>query len=66
MVIKRKRMLESKIGAFQRKYSRKAQKGVEPNDRKYDKKFEKIVKRMKPEELSELLHGEDEENKNIT
>lgn len=62
MVTKRKKMLESKIGIFQRRYSRKAQKGVEPNDRGYDKKFEKIVKRLAPEELSELLHGKQNED----
>ena len=61
MVIKRKKMLGSKMGAIQRKYTRKAQKGVEPNDRKYDKKFEKIVKLLDPEALSVLLHGEPSE-----
>lgn len=36
----------------------KAQKGAEPNDRKYDRKFEEKVKRISPEELNELLYGE--------
>jgi hypothetical protein len=63
MKSKRKKALESQIGTFERQYKRKAQKGVEPNDRRYDRKFEKKVKRMSPEELSDLLYGEDEEEK---
>ena len=58
---KRQKELESKIGAFDRQYNRKAQKNTEPNDRKYDRDFEKVVKRLPPEVLSELLHGNDEE-----
>lgn len=61
MKSKRKKALESKIGAFERQYARKAQKGVEPNDRRYDRKFEQKIKRMPPEELNDLLYGENEE-----
>jgi hypothetical protein len=46
------------VGAVRRfveQYGRKAQKGIEPNDRTYDRKVEKTVKRMKPERLDELL-----------
>jgi hypothetical protein len=41
-------------------YGRKAQKGVEPNDRKYSRNFEKSIKRMSPEALDSLLRGEEE------
>ena len=47
-----------KVGAlatFVRQYIRKAQRGVEPNDRRYDRSLEKAVKRMPPEELDRLL-----------
>jgi hypothetical protein len=45
---------------FVRAYGRKAQKGVEPNDRSFDPKVGKAIKRMKPEQLDQLLR-EDEE-----
>jgi hypothetical protein len=41
-------------------YGRKAQKGVEPNDRRYERKTEKIVKRMKPDELDQFLRDGEE------
>jgi hypothetical protein len=44
---------------FIRQYGRKAQKGIEPNDRRYQRETEDAVKRMKPEELDEILR-EDE------
>ncbi len=54
---RRKRYLESQIGTFIRKYSRKKIPGL-ANDRQYDRKFEEQVKRMNPWELNELLYGE--------
>jgi hypothetical protein len=46
---------------FVKQYARKAQKGVEPNDRRYDRKIEERVRRMSPEQLDALLRdGEDE------
>jgi len=44
---------------FVRQYGRKAQKGKEPNDRKYDRKVELTLKRMKPEQLDELLRDDE-------
>jgi hypothetical protein len=44
---------------FAQQYGRKAQKGEEPNDRRYDRKIEKTVKKMKPEVLDRLLRDED-------
>ncbi|WP_028582161.1 hypothetical protein [Desulfogranum japonicum] len=58
---KRQKELEAKIGVFDRQYGRKAQKNTEPNDRKYDRNFERVVKRLSPEELSNLLYGDEEE-----
>jgi len=40
-------------------YGRKAQKGVEPNDRRFRRETQGAVKRMKPEDLDEILR-EDE------
>lgn len=57
---KRQKKLEASIGAFIKKYKRKAQSGVEPNDRRYDREFEKKIKHMDPEELNDLLYGDDE------
>lgn len=44
-----------------RHYQRKAQRGAEPNDRQYSRKLEGKLKRMRPEEFDELLHGVDEQ-----
>ncbi len=52
---KRSRRLEGEIGAFIKQYQRKSQRGAEPNDRGYDREIEKIIKNMKPEELSDLM-----------
>jgi hypothetical protein len=38
---------------------RKAQKGVEPNDRKFDRDFDRKAKRMPPIEFDALLRDED-------
>jgi hypothetical protein len=57
-VNKSKEKLRSQIGAFVQQYARKSQRGQEPNDRGYSRKIEAKLKRMKPEELDELLNGE--------
>jgi len=58
---KKRDWLKSNIGQFVKVYSRKAQRGVEPNDRHYDRKIEQLIKHMDPRELSELLHDHDDE-----
>jgi hypothetical protein len=59
---RRKQKMAAQIGEFVRQYQRKAQGGTnEPNDRQYSRKLERKLKRMKPEELDELLHGEEPE-----
>ena len=55
----RKQKMAAEIGAFMRQYQRKAHAGHDPNDRSYSRKLEAKLKRMRPEELDELLHGED-------
>jgi hypothetical protein len=40
---------------FAHLYARKAQPGRDPNDRRYDRKLEEKIKRMKPEQLGALL-----------
>ena len=57
---KRDAKLRGELAAFVRQYARKAQRGTEPNDRRYDAKLEKLMKSMSPEELSELLSEETE------
>ncbi|HWI41386.1 MAG TPA: hypothetical protein VNX25_07850 [Verrucomicrobiae bacterium] len=55
---KKKDWLKSNIGQFMKEYGRKCQRGVEPNDRQYDRKVEKLIKQMDPAELNELLNDE--------
>jgi hypothetical protein len=54
----KKGRMERRFGAFMRLYQRKAQRGIEPNDRRYDHKLEQQIKRLRPEELSDLLSGD--------
>lgn len=58
---KKKKALGRRIGAFLQQYSRKAQKGQEPNDRQYNRGIEKIIRKLTPEELDVLLNGEEDE-----
>lgn len=54
----KKDKIARQIGSFLQQYQRKAQRGVEPNDRQYDRKIEAQLKRLPPEELSDLLSGD--------
>ena len=60
------RQLSSDLGHFLRLYQRKAQKGVEPNDRRYDHEVERIFRRLKPEDLDVLLNGEEDERPDLS
>jgi hypothetical protein len=53
--------LAAQLGRFVQQYGRKATKGWDPNDRSYDRKLEENIKRLSPEDLSDLLSGEDVE-----
>jgi hypothetical protein len=55
--------LHARLAVFVKQYARKAQRGIEPNDRAYDAKLEKLMKSLPPEELSKLL-SDDEPNEN--
>jgi hypothetical protein len=50
----------ARVGYFVQQYGRKAHKGNDPNDRSYDRKVERAVKRMKPGKLDELLWDDEE------
>jgi len=54
----RKKEIANRLGAFLRLYERKAQKGQEPNDRRYDRSIEQTLSRLKPEDLDALLNGD--------
>jgi hypothetical protein len=45
---------------FVNQYGRKAQKGIEPNDRRYSRKVERQLKGMKPESLDRLLRDDED------
>lgn len=52
--------LQRNLGNFLRQYRRKAQRGMEPNDRPYDRKVEQQIKRMRPEDFSDLMAGDED------
>jgi hypothetical protein len=58
---KTRKWMERQVGTFLRLYGRRAQRGVEPNDRGYDPEVESYLRRLKPEELDRLLHGDEDE-----
>ena len=48
--------MKKEYGIFLKQYARKKSKnGFDPNDRCYKRKFEEKLKRMKPEEIQELI-----------
>jgi hypothetical protein len=55
---------ERKAAAWQifvKRIGRKAQRGVEPNDRKHSKKMARSLRRMRPEDFDQLVRqGEDD------
>ena len=52
-----KEKIKAEYDAFIKQYGRKRGKnGGDPNDRNYDRKLEEKIKRMKPEELVEILN----------
>lgn len=55
---RRKKCLTSEIAVFMRAYGRRGP-SFDPNDRRYDREVEEIVKRMDPRELDAILRAED-------
>lgn len=49
------------VQLFARQYARRAMKGIDPNDRRYDREVEARVKRMDPRELDALLRDGEEQ-----
>jgi hypothetical protein len=56
----KRQWIRDNLGAFLQQYQRKAQRGVEPNDRHYDRDLEAKLKRMKPEDLGRLMSEDDD------
>ncbi|MHA3794895.1 hypothetical protein [Sphingomonas sp. YL-JM2C] len=56
----KKRRLTEAAAHYLRQIGRKAQKGVEPNDRGYDHKLDEKLKRMRPEDVDALFRDEGE------
>lgn len=48
------------VRVFVQQYGRKAQRGTEPNDRRYSRDVEKALKQLKPEELDSLMRDDEE------
>ena len=57
----KKQRLASATAHYLRQIGRKAQKGVEPNDRRFDHKLDEKLKRMRPEDVDTLFRGGDDE-----
>ena len=53
-----KKKLRGRVLAFIQQNARKVEQGHDPNDRTYDRHIEKLVKRMKPEDLDRLLRDD--------
>jgi hypothetical protein len=56
----RRSLKSAEVAVFVRQYGRKAQKGVEPNDRRFNEDVERRVKQMDPLELDRLLRDDEE------
>ncbi|CAB3759075.1 hypothetical protein BPA30113_02294 [Burkholderia paludis] len=56
-----KNRLAGELNRFVLQYARKTQ-ASEPNDRRYDRKLERKMKRLSPSELSDLLSQGDQES----
>lgn len=56
----RRALKSAALKVFIRQYGRKAQKGAEPNDRRYDTAIERAIKHLKPEELDRLLRDDED------
>ena len=55
---RRTNRLAAQLSAFVQQYRKKAQRGVEPNDRQYSRESEAAMKRLPAEELSAVLSSE--------
>lgn len=53
------RLQVAEIRLFAKQYARKARKGLDPNDRRYERETERRIKRMRPDERDGLLRDEE-------
>jgi hypothetical protein len=56
----RRALKAATVSVFVQRYGRRAQRGVEPNDRRYSREVEKALKQLKPEELDSLMRDDEE------
>ena len=56
----RRALRTAELQSFAKQYARKAQRGVEPNDRRYKRDVERALKHLKPDELDRLLRDGEE------
>ena len=56
-----RKLTEHELAAFLQQYKRKRRPGFDPNDRRYDHKIQELIRRMSPEELDALMHGDEED-----
>lgn len=57
----KKQRLAAATAHYLRQIGRQAQKGVEPNDRGFDRKLDEKLKRMRPEDVDALFRDGDDE-----
>lgn len=57
----KKERLAAETAVYLRQIGRKAQKGREPNDRRFDRELDEKLKRMRPEDVDALIHWIDED-----
>ncbi|NJS39876.1 MAG: hypothetical protein HC783_13660 [Rhodobacteraceae bacterium] len=53
--------MAAEVAVFARQYARRKQRGMDPNDRGYDRELEEQLKKMDPAELDRLLREDDDE-----
>jgi hypothetical protein len=56
----RRSLRAAEVAVFVRQYGRRAQKGVEPNDRHYSRDLERTVRRLDPKTLDSLLRDDED------
>jgi len=54
--------IRREYGLFVKQYGRKSKhiNGFDPNDRNYDRKFEELIKKTKPEDIHRILYDDEE------
>jgi hypothetical protein len=57
-----RKRVRSEFASFLREYQRTSRRpGLDPNDRHYDRKLERRIKRMSPEELDRLMRDAEDD-----